>query len=674
MRGAATTAIERTALAVFLCLPLLPAGPAYLGLDPALALDVALLLLVALAAASWRWNDPPAQAADAAARPPLRDTIGSAWMLVLATVLGAALVGLWAENDPASPVFLLHLTRLPELLWPVDRVWDPLYPLATALVLAHGALAYVAVRALCIHAADPARRARRLLQAWAGGFGVVSAFAVFQYVTRYRLHPYWVAVNPQLTRSHATLDDPNALGSYLVLGIFLCLGFAAAGARRRSVAFALATVGGLALLASASRAAICGLAVAALMYQALPTPPGEAATGWRSRARRGARWLLAAALLLVGVSLALRAMIDVPARPYQPTNVAAAVASIFDPRVPLPAVLEQRGTWWAAALRMWREAPLLGVGLGRFPRLLPAYGKGVTENLDAHNFFLQVLAEMGILGLAALLALLTAVFARLAALRRRQAAGGERLASAVLCGSVAFVATFATGHPLLLSSGQVLWAVLIAAAVVHAEASGHARSPRGGGTATGMAVGDPDRDAFPVALRAPRLVALCTLILAVYALAAVRVPGPPSDGTWGYSYGLYAPEAGESGAAFRWTGALALLELDAPAGADTLRVPVTVDPAQRDGGPTEVRMWLIRDRSLRAPLGPRDVFVRRVSQPASFEVALAVDAGHRVDGKVTLYIEVTPTFVPARHSTSDDRRELGLRLAAPRLTRPGGRQ
>jgi O-antigen ligase len=51
---------------------------------------------------------------------------------------------------------------------------------------------------------------------------------------------------------------------------------------------------------------------------------------------------------------------------------------------------------WAAAFQMFKESPLIGKGLGLFMDYLPRYG---LERLYAHNCYLQILAETGLLGL-----------------------------------------------------------------------------------------------------------------------------------------------------------------------------------------------------------------------------------------------------------------------------------
>ncbi|MFR9800104.1 O-antigen ligase family protein [Streptomyces sp. MS06] len=110
-----------------------------------------------------------------------------------------------------------------------------------------------------------------------------------------------------------------------------------------------------------------------------------------------------------------------------------------------------RYTMWAAAVDMWREQPLTGVGLKGFPEHRDAHaslalssgsdtdgaGAGFRRQplLSPHNMYLLVLAEQGLVGLLALagswLALLVCALRRLAAARR----GGPGLDCALIaCG------------------------------------------------------------------------------------------------------------------------------------------------------------------------------------------------------------------------------------------------
>ncbi len=67
----------------------------------------------------------------------------------------------------------------------------------------------------------------------------------------------------------------------------------------------------------------------------------------------------------------------------------------------------ERIAHWVAALRMWEQAPWLGVGPGNYATVYPTVRLPRWEDAlgHAHNIYLNVLAETGVLGLAAYLLL-----------------------------------------------------------------------------------------------------------------------------------------------------------------------------------------------------------------------------------------------------------------------------
>jgi O-antigen ligase len=93
----------------------------------------------------------------------------------------------------------------------------------------------------------------------------------------------------------------------------------------------------------------------------------------------------------------------------------------------LPAIERQEGTFgvrvelWRVAMKMIEDRPLTGVGPGNFSLAFARYARGemMTKNLDAHNTYLSVASQMGLVGLG--LFLLIEVHALVQAFRASRA-------------------------------------------------------------------------------------------------------------------------------------------------------------------------------------------------------------------------------------------------------------
>lgn len=164
-----------------------------------------------------------------------------------------------------------------------------------------------------------------------------------------------------------------------------------------------------------------------------------------SRAGIAALALVAAVLFLVGGARAWRAL-----RPGAIGLAAGAAACVWwaiyahNPGV-LRASLEpslyaggvgNRSELWRAAWRMWRAHPLLGVGAGNFELALPVYGVlGVRTH--ANSWYLQSLAEGGIVLFAATIGLVSALLATFLRGSLARLRGGSPWAVAALGASIA---------------------------------------------------------------------------------------------------------------------------------------------------------------------------------------------------------------------------------------------
>ncbi len=123
--------------------------------------------------------------------------------------------------------------------------------------------------------------------------------------------------------------------------------------------------------------------------------------------------------------------------------------SIFDPRgvVPKPdtfAVVE-RMAHWATAGNMFLSSPWFGVGIGNFNVLFRRFGvQGWPISAGhAHNYYLQTLAETGIVGASFyIVMLIAAIIVGIRALRRVRRTSRDSYAEAVIIGAMGILVTF----------------------------------------------------------------------------------------------------------------------------------------------------------------------------------------------------------------------------------------
>jgi hypothetical protein len=105
------------------------------------------------------------------------------------------------------------------------------------------------------------------------------------------------------------------------------------------------------------------------------------------------------------------------------------------------------------SLKMWRTAPVFGVGVGRYYEESARFGADTLRevgfavtNENAHNYFLQVLSTEGVVGLTALLLVLGV---SLGPALRAEASTPLSLRRWLLAGVIAYLLTWLTGHPQL---------------------------------------------------------------------------------------------------------------------------------------------------------------------------------------------------------------------------------
>ncbi len=202
-----------------------------------------------------------------------------------------------------------------------------------------------------------------------------------------------VAASSDNARAQLGFDSPNVLAFYLLLTLAPALAMIAeaAGWKQRLLALGVAPMIIVGLVLTQSRSAIlgAGLAVAILLGS--------------SRFRRMAAAL---AVVLVGVvAFNFGAVMRSPQIAAVQQRLAAidSVAGVqHDPRILI----------WKTTPRIIAAHPVFGVGEGNFPAVSPGYGLlayDLTPIDHAHDIFLTVGAELGLVGLAVFLAFLLAL-------------------------------------------------------------------------------------------------------------------------------------------------------------------------------------------------------------------------------------------------------------------------
>jgi hypothetical protein len=328
--------------------------------------------------------------------------------------------------EPLSPLAIGQLL----FQHAVDRIpaLDPWY---FALVIAEGAALAWAAESLVRRDADLAPRVIWCALLGHAGVGVLNITRIISASLRGGEFPASLPGLFVSIRAH-TQYDVNAAASILVMVILAAIGLTSR--RARIPLFLTIGVVAVALWVAGSRVAMVALLITLAAMLVL-------------RTRHSGKTVVVAACAVV-VSAGLIGWISVG----YPTNR----------NLNLPNSIASRAILFKAAARMARHAPVVGVGTGTFLEESPFYGAWAIHSYvydsrtrdNAHNYFLQTLAEQGVIGLLALLGVLGAALvpAMRAAPRR------DVLTKWLAGGIVASILTWMTGHPLLIPEAAfVFW-------------------------------------------------------------------------------------------------------------------------------------------------------------------------------------------------------------------------
>ena len=212
-----------------------------------------------------------------------------------------------------------------------------------------------------------------------------------------------------LIRAYGTFEQPNPFAGYLGLHLPFALAFAfRVRGPWRWIGALLWIVGGAAVVLSLSRGAWLGFAV------------GTAIVVWYSvlRGRLGfGFWapLAAVAVLVLAVGhFSFRLDDRIPERARLVGEGLTPPAALMEDVTPGSYAVVQRLAFWTAAGRMFAANPIGGVGLGNYESRYADFNVGAWPDSlgHAHNFYLNLAAETGLVGLVPFFALAVVLLRR----------------------------------------------------------------------------------------------------------------------------------------------------------------------------------------------------------------------------------------------------------------------
>jgi len=238
-------------------------------------------------------------------------------------------------------------------------------------------------------------------------------------------------------RAFGHFDQPNPFAGYLTTILPLALLMAVSGSNPtwfRGLSLGVAALLAVGIGLSQSRGAWLGAAFAFLTLVIV----------WSRHTRK----LLAPAALLGSIVLTMALAGLLPPSVLDRVAQAVAYFGVFDVTTVETtgenfAVVE-RMAHWQAGWNMFVDHPWFGVGAGNYADAYDRYFlRGWPEALGhAHNYYLNMLAELGVLGGAALLAILALTFRTLGSPLLRSAAGGSSFWRALLAGAIGGLVVF----------------------------------------------------------------------------------------------------------------------------------------------------------------------------------------------------------------------------------------
>src|SRR6185503_15816807 len=357
------------------------------------------------------------------------------------SVVGPALVLLTAAVASAFtqvPVLSLEQPglRIPGV--PVTLATDYLVlqnRVTAAIGFAAGVVLFLLAADICGRNAERRDRVLVMMVAGAAGAGLLNVVRLVTAAMRREHAAAALWTYAMQSRINVQYPDWNAAGSHFAMMLVVTLALALT-ARRRSYLVPLILIGA-GLWLTGSRTAMAAVLVAAVGVIILRQGPGRQRT------------IVALCAVATIAAVALAGWWWYPATRNDPAAFS----------------LRTRLILWEAGIRMARDHPLFGVGIGGYWEFSHDYAPAFLDSFwrsheNAHNYFIQLLAELGIPGLMVFVGVIGA------SLRSAWApAAAARMSPVWTAGLIAYLLTCLTGHPFLVPDATYpFWIALAVAA------------------------------------------------------------------------------------------------------------------------------------------------------------------------------------------------------------------
>ena len=434
--------------------------------------------------------------------------------------------------------------------------------------------------------------------------------------------------------------DPHAFAGYMLLGALGLWGyFAVARTRPERLLIALTMLlSWLGLLASLSRATL----IIALMVGLV----GVAIYLWRTRRERFFLWMFVtlASVLIVGALVTLGYQAGFFPVPRWVVRLIDDLNMLdFSDFREVNRVFSERPGMFLVALRMIKALPLLGIGNGDFYRMSPSFNFDHLEiyisGENTHNYFLQTVAETGLIGGVAFAVALVAPFFL---------TNNTRVLMPAAVGLFSLCLGNLYAHSFLVRENLMLAAILLALMYAWVAA---------GESATGRqfkVAAMVEQSQLLALFRKPVLV---SVVLAGIAMGAIR-EAYQSFQRFPFDYGrlCFVP-----GAPFRDRWITGVHEIPLPAGSHGIRLPLTISRPDLALRPLGAEFQIVHPQ--------RGVLAAAKAEwnaagPAVMELRLSADAA-LADGSAKAVLKLSGCWTPINLGFNGDGRRLGVLVDPP---------